>query len=97
MQITYQLSEQEFTYDFFKALKKTLKGKKKVEFSVKVEDSPYKMSKEDFENMVLASEKSENQYLLTSNEFDSLVKQFEDDETFNPVSEIEKFKIKPTQ
>jgi hypothetical protein len=29
MQITYQLSENEFTYDFFKALKKTLKSKKK--------------------------------------------------------------------
>lgn len=70
MQITYQLSESEFTYDFFKALKKTLKGKKSVEFSIKVEESPYKMSKEAYEEMILTNEKSGNQYVLSSNEFE---------------------------
>jgi len=83
MQITYQLSEQEFTYDFFKALKKTLKGKKKVEFSVKVEDSPYKMSKEDFENMVLESEKSENQYVFEGDEFEKFTEKVLNGEDIN--------------
>ena len=68
MQITYQLSESEFTYDFFRALKKTLKGKQKVEFSVKVEESPYKMTQEAFENMVL--EENDFNYVFEGDEFE---------------------------
>ncbi|MDZ7934688.1 MAG: hypothetical protein U5M51_06955 [Emticicia sp.] len=64
MQITYQLNEDELTYEFFKALKKTLKGKINVEFSIKAEESPYKISKEAFEKKILNSEKSENQYVF---------------------------------
>jgi hypothetical protein len=69
MQITYQLSESEFTYDFFRSLKRTLKGKKKVELSVNVEESPYKMSKEAFEEKILASENLEEKYTFKGDEF----------------------------
>ncbi|MER0439400.1 hypothetical protein [Emticicia sp. W12TSBA100-4] len=70
MQITYQLNEEELTYEFFKALKKTLKGKVNVEFSIKAEESPYKMSKEAFEEKILNSEKSDNQYVFEGDEFE---------------------------
>ncbi len=70
MQITYQLNEDELTYEFFKALKKTLKGKVNLEFSIKAEESPYKMSKEAFEEKILNSEKSDNQYVFEGDEFE---------------------------
>ncbi|MFN3490104.1 MAG: hypothetical protein ACK4YV_13275 [Emticicia sp.] len=93
MQITYQLNEDELTYEFFKALKKTLKGKVHLEFSIKAEESPYKMSKEAFEEKILNSEKSENQYVLSSDEFDVLLENFDSDESFNPVDEIKNHKV----
>ena len=93
MQITYQLQENEFTYDFFRALKKTLKGTKSVEFSVKTEVSPYKMSKEAYENMVLEGENSGSQYRLSPQVFENLMVKFEADENFNPIEEIKKHKI----
>lgn len=93
MQITYQMSESEFTYDFFRALKKTLKGKQKVEFSVKVEESPYKMTQEAFENMVLESEKSPIRYTLSPEVFSNLLEKLENDENFNPIEEIKKHKV----
>lgn len=70
MQITYQLNEDELTYEFFKALKKTLKGKVNLEFSIKAEESPYKMSKEAFEEKILNSEKSDNRYVFEGDEFE---------------------------
>ncbi len=70
MQVTYQLNENELTYEFFKALKKTLKGKINLEFSIKAEESPYKMSKEAFEEKILIGEKSGIQYVFEGDEFE---------------------------
>jgi hypothetical protein len=70
-----------------------LKGKINLEFSIKAEESPYKMSKDAFEEKILNSEKSENQYVLSSNEFDVLLEKFESNESFNPVDEIRKHKV----
>ena len=93
MQIIYQLTENEITYAFFKALKKTLKGKKIVEFSVRTEENAYNMPKEAYENMVLEGEKSGVQYRLSPETFDNLLTKFDADVDFNPIEEIKKHKI----
>ena len=93
MQITYQLSESEFTYDFFRSLKKTLKGKKKVEFSVITDENPYKISKEAFEEKILTNEKSKERYKLSPEVFDNLLVNFENDINFNPIEVLKKHKM----
>jgi hypothetical protein len=93
MQITYQLSESEFTYDFFRSLKRTLKGKKKVEISVIADESPYKISKEAFEKKILTNEKSKERYNLSPETFDNLLVNFENDVNFNPIEELKKHKV----
>lgn len=81
MQIIYQLSESELTYEFFRALKKTLKGKTQVQISISTEQSPYKMTQDDFEEMVLANESPE--YVFEGDAFQEFTKKILDGEKVN--------------
>jgi hypothetical protein len=68
MEVTYQIKESELNYQFFQGLKKTFKGKK-MTISIK-EQSPNKLTKEEFEAKISNAENSPVSYVFEGDEFE---------------------------
>jgi len=75
------------------SIKAYFKGKEGIEISISVRPESSSANPRPISELDAELEQSDTVYQLSFEEFDKIVKQFEADDTFDPVAAIEKFAV----